>query len=66
MIFDLKVKKQKFTSRNAMLKENPENKKDFNGTYPCLCEIPHPVKQIDVDKEPKIKNLCTYCGGILK
>lgn len=69
MIFDSTkkdVKKQKFTSRNDMLKHNAENKKDFNGLYPCLCKIPHPVKEIDYIQEPKIKNLCRVCGGKLK
>jgi len=67
MIFDSsKKEKTKFTSRDDMLEHNPKNKKDFSGLYPCLCKKPHPVKQIDVDNEPKIKNLCVSCGGKLQ
>jgi len=69
MIFDSTKKvseKTKFTSRKDMLEHNPENKKDLNGTYPCLCKIPHPVKEIDWQQVPKIKNLCKCCGGKLQ
>jgi len=71
MIFDSSKKKKseeksKFTSRIDMMLHNKENKKDFNGSYPCLCEIPHPVKEIDWKRETKIKNLCAVCGGKLQ
>jgi len=70
MIFDSSKKKStekaKFTSREHMLESNPGNKKDCNGMFPCLCEIPYPTKEIDYKKEPKIKNLCAACGGKLQ
>lgn len=69
MIFDSTKKdskKLKFTSRNDMLEHNEDNKKDYNGLYPCLCKIPYPVNQIDAEEQPKIKNLCKHCGGNIK